>query len=141
MVVSASLARLRQLRCWGVSVRSYLFQVVVGVVFNPITDELFTAVRGRGAFLNEATRLAVSEEDDPGSALLITEIGVGRDAATVEALFDRMANLTTAVRAIRVREHGAWAPSCTENASWRGLTGAALLHGICYGRVAGQATS
>jgi inositol-phosphate phosphatase/L-galactose 1-phosphate phosphatase len=24
----------------------------VGVVFNPILDELFTAVKGRGAFLN-----------------------------------------------------------------------------------------
>jgi len=72
------------------------------VVFNPITDELFTAVRGRGAFLNESVRLAVSEEDDPGSVLLITEVGVGRDSATVEALFDRMANLTGVVRAIRV---------------------------------------
>ena len=72
-------------------------------MYNPITNELFTAARGHGAFLNEATRLAASEEDDPGSALLITEIGVGRDAATVEAVFDRMANLAGAVRAIRVR--------------------------------------
>ena len=91
------------------------------MVFNPITDELFTAVRGRGAFLNEATRLAVSEEDDPGSALLITEVGVGRDAATVEAVFDRMAKLAGAVRAIRVRGHDTSAPVRTERKPERGL--------------------
>ena len=77
------------------------------MVYNPITEELFTAVRGHGAFLNGGDRLAVSEEDDPGAALLITEIGVGRDAATVEAVFGRMANIVGNIRAIRVRlAHG-----------------------------------
>jgi myo-inositol-1(or 4)-monophosphatase len=33
--------------------------VVAGVVYNPITDELFTAERGKGAFLND-TRLRVA---------------------------------------------------------------------------------
>ena len=77
-------------------------QVVVGVVFNPINNELFTAVRGEGSRLN-GKPLQVSAEDDLGSGLLTTEIGVGRDEATVEAVFDRVSRATQAVRAIRVR--------------------------------------
>ena len=77
-------------------------QVMVGVVYNPITDELFTAVLGEGSQLNNQ-QLRVSQETDLGSGLLITEIGVGRDHATVEAVFDRVANATQAARAIRVR--------------------------------------
>ena len=82
-------------------------QIVVGVVYNPILEELFTAVRGKGSRLNGETTLRVSEEADLGSGLLTTEIGVGRDPATVEAVFDRIANATTAVRAVRVRAHSA----------------------------------
>lgn len=78
-----------------------IFQVVVGVVYNPITNELFTAVRGEGSTLN-GKPLKVAEESDLGSGLLITEIGVGRDQATVEAVFDRVANATQATRAVRV---------------------------------------
>ena len=36
----------------------WLFQVI-GVVFNPVMQEMFTAVKGRGAFLNKNTRLQV----------------------------------------------------------------------------------
>lgn len=38
--------------------------VVVGVVYEPYRDELFTAVRGRGAFLNGTTRLHVADETE-----------------------------------------------------------------------------
>lgn len=78
--------------------------MVVGVVYNPINSELFTAIRGEGSTLN-GKPLRVSSESDLGSGLLTTEIGVGRDGATVEAVFDRVANATQAVRAIRVRAH------------------------------------
>jgi len=43
----------------------------VGVVFDPLLDELYTAVRGEGAFLN-GRRLHVSEEEDLGRALVAT---------------------------------------------------------------------
>jgi len=48
-------------------------QVVVGVVYNPILDETFTAVRGRGAFLNDKP-IRVTAEADLGSALIATEV-------------------------------------------------------------------
>ncbi|MFI5217500.1 MAG: inositol monophosphatase family protein [Candidatus Limnocylindria bacterium] len=43
----------------------------VGVVFDPLLEELYTAVRGKGAFLN-GRRLRVSEEADLGRALVAT---------------------------------------------------------------------
>lgn len=89
--------------------------MVVGVVYNPISGELFTAVRGKGSSLN-GKPLRVSSEADIGSGLLITEIGVGRDGATVEAVFDRVAKATQAVRAIRVR-----APKQESKSNIRGI--------------------
>jgi myo-inositol-1(or 4)-monophosphatase len=46
-------------------------EVVVGVVYDPMRDELFEAVRGRGAFLNGA-RVRVSDIPELGKALLAT---------------------------------------------------------------------
>jgi myo-inositol-1(or 4)-monophosphatase len=43
----------------------------LGVVYDPLLDELYTAVRGDGAFLN-GRRLRVSDESDFGAALLAT---------------------------------------------------------------------
>jgi len=43
----------------------------VGVVYDPTREELFTAERGQGAFLN-GTPLRVSETDALGDALLVT---------------------------------------------------------------------
>jgi len=46
-------------------------EVVGGVVYDPMRDELFEAVRGRGAFLNGA-RVRVSDIPELGKALLAT---------------------------------------------------------------------
>lgn len=46
-------------------------ELVVGVVFNPILNELYEAVRGRGAFLN-GRRIAVSRVETLKEALLAT---------------------------------------------------------------------
>ncbi|MCP5432163.1 MAG: inositol monophosphatase [Alphaproteobacteria bacterium] len=47
--------------------------VVAGVVYNPVRDELFLAERGRGAYLNDR-RLRVSARGDLETALLATGI-------------------------------------------------------------------
>ncbi|HRZ87163.1 MAG TPA: inositol monophosphatase family protein [bacterium] len=46
-------------------------EVVAGAVFQPATGELFTAEKGKGAFLNGA-RIRASRVDSPDKALLVT---------------------------------------------------------------------
>ncbi|EIE24111.1 myo-inositol monophosphatase 2 [Coccomyxa subellipsoidea C-169] len=75
-------------------------KVAVGVVYNPILDELYTAMRGKGAFLN-GQPINVSGCTDLGSALIITEIGVTRDDATLDALFGRISAIVKGARSVR----------------------------------------
>ncbi|TVU46310.1 hypothetical protein EJB05_05836 [Eragrostis curvula] len=46
----------------------------IGVVYNPIMNELFTAVRGKGAFLNDSP-IKASSQNELVKALLVTEVG------------------------------------------------------------------
>lgn len=48
-------------------------QIVAGVVYNPITDEMFVAEKGNGAFLN-SRRLRVSARRDISQAVVATGI-------------------------------------------------------------------
>lgn len=74
--------------------------VVLGVVFNPILDELFHAVRGDGAFLN-GKRITVSDTADLQSAVFATEIGTRRDEPFLDAAFGRMRALAKESRSVR----------------------------------------
>lgn len=75
-------------------------EVVIGVVFNPIMKELFTAIKGQGAFLN-GQPIRVSSKTQLDQALLATEIGVSRDMEIMDAIFDRIRNVTAKMRSIR----------------------------------------
>lgn len=44
-------------------------EIVAGLIYNPIMDEMFTAERGRGAFLNDRRRLRVAARRDIHDAL------------------------------------------------------------------------
>lgn len=48
-------------------------QIVAGVIYNPASNELFTAERGKGAFVNDR-RLRVSARRDLGDAVIATGI-------------------------------------------------------------------
>lgn len=48
-------------------------QLVAGVIFNPIADELYTAERGKGAFVNDR-RLRVSARREIGDAVIATGV-------------------------------------------------------------------
>ncbi|KAK1293546.1 Inositol monophosphatase 3 [Acorus calamus] len=64
----------------------------VGVVYNPIIDELFTGIRGQGAFLN-GTPIKASSQNELVKALLATEVGTKRDKYTVDATTNRLNSL------------------------------------------------
>lgn len=49
-------------------------QLVAGVVYNPVTDEMFTAEKGKGAFLNDRRRLRVAARKQLSDALITTGI-------------------------------------------------------------------
>lgn len=59
-------------RCFAISIALMIRQeIAVGLVYDPWGDELFTAIRGQGAYLN-GNPVRVSEEDDLEKSLLVT---------------------------------------------------------------------
>lgn len=73
----------------------------VGVVYNPILGELYTAIRGRGSFLN-ASPISSSSQSEMIKALLATEVGTKRDKMTVDVITDRISGLLFKVRSLRM---------------------------------------
>jgi len=71
----------------------------LGVVYDPLLDELFTATRGGGAFVN-GRRLHVSEEDDLGRALVATGFAYDVRNASDDNL-DHFASFVKRARAVR----------------------------------------
>jgi len=49
-------------------------QLVAGLVYNPISDELFAAEKGKGAYLNDRRRLRVAARKNLSDALVTTGI-------------------------------------------------------------------
>lgn len=70
------------------------------MVYNPVLKEMFTAIEGGGAKLND-NPIHVSDAQDIQQALLATEIGTLRDKESVTAIFDRVCKSVEASRSIR----------------------------------------
>lgn len=73
----------------------------VGVVYNPIMEELFTGVQGKGAYLN-GKLIKVSSQSELVKCLLATEAGTKRDKATLDASTERIKSLLFKVRSVRM---------------------------------------
>ncbi|CAN0890856.1 Stromal 70 kDa heat shock-related protein, chloroplastic [Linum grandiflorum] len=73
----------------------------VGVVYNPIMEELYTAIHGQGAFLN-GKAIKASSQPELVKALLATEVGTKRDKATVDLTTNRVNSLLYKVRSLRM---------------------------------------
>ncbi|XP_073312903.1 inositol-phosphate phosphatase-like isoform X1 [Primulina huaijiensis] len=73
----------------------------VGVIYNPIMDELFTAIRGKGAFLN-GNPITASTQTELVKSLLATEAGTKRDKSTLDASTNRINSLLFKVRSLRM---------------------------------------
>ncbi|KAL3519314.1 hypothetical protein ACH5RR_017463 [Cinchona calisaya] len=73
----------------------------VGVVCNPIMDELFTGIDGKGAFLN-GKPIQVSSQSALLKSLLATEVGYERDNLTVDSFTNSINTLLYRVRSLRM---------------------------------------
>ncbi|XP_058070726.1 inositol monophosphatase 3 [Magnolia sinica] len=73
----------------------------VGVVYNPIINELFTGIRGQGAFLNGKC-IKASSQTELVKSLLATEVGTTRDKSTVDTTTNRINSLIFKVRSLRM---------------------------------------
>lgn len=61
----------------------------IGIIFNPVLNQKFTAIKDEGAFLN-GRKIQVSGETDLARALIITEFGTSRDPEKMDVT---MANI------------------------------------------------
>ncbi|XP_071748611.1 inositol monophosphatase 1 isoform X2 [Lepeophtheirus salmonis] len=75
-------------------------KIVLGVVNCPMIDQLFTAITGKGAFLN-GEKLSVSDCRSLEKAMVICEVSCGENEAKKEANIGTMKNLLNNVQAIR----------------------------------------
>ncbi|KAA8520189.1 hypothetical protein F0562_014445 [Nyssa sinensis] len=75
----------------------------VGVVYNPIMDELFTGIHGKGAFLN-GKPIKVSSQSELVKSLLATENRLEQSviSPTVDATTNRINSLLFKVRSLRM---------------------------------------
>ena len=64
----------------------------IGIVFNPVIGQKFTAQRGKGAFYN-GRQIHVSEENDLTKALIMVEFGTNRENEKVEVIMKNLNNL------------------------------------------------
>jgi len=73
-------------------------EMAVGVIYDPVCHELFSAVKGRGATLN-GERISVSDEADLGDSLLCTGFSYGKyEIEENLVLFNRMMRSSRSVR-------------------------------------------
>lgn len=74
-------------------------KITVGIVFNPAADEMFTAVLGQGARLNDDS-ISVSKVDSVGNSLLVTGFPYNFKEIFPE-IIDRFSNCLKAAQGIR----------------------------------------
>jgi myo-inositol-1(or 4)-monophosphatase len=120
--------------------------LVAGLVYNPVTDDLFTAEKGKGAWHNGA-RLRVSGRRELGTALVATGVpNMGVPAARREEFSEELARVMAEVAG--VRRFGAaaldlaWVAAGRYDAFWeRGLSAWDVAAGIVIAREAGALVS
>lgn len=74
---------------------------VLGLVYIPFADELYTAIKGQGAYLN-GQRIKCSNVEDPKKSLFCYEISLAaRNATTHKMIMSRLSYLIKEVFAVR----------------------------------------
>jgi myo-inositol-1(or 4)-monophosphatase len=93
-------------------------ETVCGALYNPVADEMFTAIKGQGAFMN-GERLAVSQQTDIG----LMTVGTGLPTSNLSlypGAYERLDAVRNPIGAVRIV--GSSANSCAYVACGR-LTG------------------
>jgi myo-inositol-1(or 4)-monophosphatase len=75
-------------------------EVKIGVVFNPITDHVFSAIKGQGAYLNGRT-IYGSGVTGLNVSQIATEFGSSRELSHLQLKTDNMLNIIGKVHSIR----------------------------------------
>lgn len=82
-----------------ISIGLFIEQVPeIGIVYNPVLEQLFTAVKGRGAYLN-GKRIKVSGQTDLSKSMLCFENGSSRDPGKIKVLKENYEALLPVVHA------------------------------------------
>lgn len=74
----------------------------IGIVYNPMLQQKFHAIHGKGAFYNDKP-ISVSGEKDPKKALVTTEFGTTRDPEKLKVVienFNKMAQIVHGLRTL-----------------------------------------
>ncbi|XP_043801617.1 inositol monophosphatase 1-like isoform X1 [Apis laboriosa] len=74
--------------------------IEIGIIYNPILDQLFTARKGQGAFLN-GRPLHVSGQKELRKALIMMEMGTSRDPEKMKIVLENANILAPHVHGIR----------------------------------------
>ncbi len=75
-------------------------EIVASVIYNPVMDELFTAEKGGGAWLNDRKRLRVAGRKHLADAVVVT--GINSQGRALDVLqLKQLAQVTPAVAGIR----------------------------------------
>ncbi|KMZ00957.1 uncharacterized protein Dsimw501_GD12132 [Drosophila simulans] len=73
----------------------------LGLVYNPILEQRFTARRGHGAFYN-GRRIHVSGQKELGKALVTSEFGTTRDEAKMKVVHENFEKMAKKAHGLRV---------------------------------------
>jgi len=75
-------------------------EIVASVIFNPVMDELYTAEKGGGAWLNDRRRLRVANRKHLADTVIVT--GINSQGRSIDVLqLKQLAQVTPAVAGIR----------------------------------------
>ncbi|KAH8327621.1 hypothetical protein KR074_003750 [Drosophila pseudoananassae] len=73
----------------------------LGLIYNPLLEQRFTARRGHGAFYN-GKRIQVSSQKEIGKALVTSEFGTTRDEEKMKVVNENFAKMAKKVHGFRV---------------------------------------
>ncbi|XP_077302530.1 inositol monophosphatase 1 isoform X2 [Arctopsyche grandis] len=86
---------------YGISVALFMNkEPKIAFVYNPRLGQMFTARKGKGAFLNEQ-QIFVSKETSMSKALVMSEAGTSRDPDKLKVVFENLINLIPKIHGLR----------------------------------------